>query len=221
MKTSSPSIVNMSNGMIRVLVVEDHPVVRYGISTIIADEPDMELVGEAPNGTVASAIYQEKKPNVVLIDLSLPDIDGIDLIRNLRKIDATGQFVVLTTRTGSDDINRSLAAGAHAYLFKDIASTDLLNAVRIVAEGGRYVPPSVGRRAEQSPNTVAITARERDVLVYLSRGLTNEKIGESLDISHETVKSHIKNIFGKLGLENRSEAVALCLRTGLVRPDDL
>jgi two-component system, NarL family, response regulator len=214
-------IVATQEKIIKVLVVDDHPVVRSGIATIMADEQGMEVVGQASNGASACEIYQTTQPDVVLVDLSLPDVDGIGLIAALKKIHSGAQFVVLTTRTGSDDINRSLAAGAHAYLFKDIPSTELLSAIRIVAEGGHYVPPVVGRKADQSPNTLAITARERDVLVYLARGFTNEKIAQFLEIAPETVKSHIKNIFGKLNLDNRSEAVALCLRTGLVRADDL
>ena len=206
---------------IRVLVVDDHPVVRSGLVAIISDQADFQLVGAAAGGHEACSLFERFRPDVVLVDLSLPDMDGIDLIAALKRLAAGSYYVVLTTRTGGDDINRALAAGAHAYLFKDSGSTELLAAIRMVAAGGRYVPPPVGRRAEQAPNALELTAREREVLLWMARGLTNEKIGAALAITPETVKSHVKNILGKLGLESRSEAVALCLRAGLVHVENL
>lgn len=206
---------------IRVLIVDDHPVVRSGLAAIISDQSDFELVGEAADARQAREMFGRFRPNVVLVDLSLPDMDGIELIAELKQIASGAQYVVLTTRTGGDDINRALGAGAHAYLFKDSGSAELLSAIRMVSEGGRYVPPPVGRRAEQLPNALELTAREREVLLWMARGLTNEKIGAALEITPETVKSHVKNILGKLGLESRSEAVALCLRAGLVHVENL
>jgi len=206
---------------IRVLVVDDHPVVRSGLVAIISDQADFQLVGAAADAREACSVFEHIRPDVVLVDLSLPGMDGIELIAALKRIAAGSHYVVLTTRTGGDDINRALAAGAHAYLFKDSASTELLSAIRMVAAGGRYVPPPVGRKAEQAPNALELTAREREVLLWMARGLTNEKIGAALDIAPETVKSHVKNILGKLGLESRSEAVALCLRAGLVHVENL
>ncbi|HEX6832569.1 MAG TPA: response regulator transcription factor [Rudaea sp.] len=205
----------------RVLIVDDHPIVRSGLAAIISDQNDLELIGEAPDGTEALALFREREPDVTLVDLSLPDIDGIDLIARMKELGKRSQYVVLTTRTGGDDINRALAAGAHAYLFKDTPSAELLAALRTVAQGGRYVPPTVGRRAEQMPNAMELTQREREVLLWLARGLSNEGIGAALDITTETVKSHMRNILGKLGLKSRSEAVALCLRAGLVHLDNL
>ena len=206
---------------IRVLVVDDHPIVRSGLAAIISDQADLQLVGEAADAREACALFERFRPGVVLVDLSLPDMDGIDLIAALKRIAPGSHYIVLTTRTGGDDINRALAAGAHAYLFKDSGRTDLLSAIRMVAAGGRYVPPPVGRKAEQAPNALELTAREREVLLWMARGLSNEKIGTALDITPETVKSHVKNILGKLGLESRSEAVALCLRAGLVHVENL
>ena len=134
---------------------------------------------------------------------------------------ASAYFLVLTTRTGGDDINRALRAGAHAYLFKDTPSEELLAAIRTVAQGGRYVPPIVGRRAEQLPNATELTTREREVLLWLARGCSNDAIGEALGITTETVKSHMKSILGKLGLKSRSEVVTVCLRAGLVHLENL
>lgn len=206
---------------IRVLLVDDHPVVRSGLAAIISDQPDLELAGEAATAEQAMAVFERGAPDVSLVDLSLPDMDGVDLIAALSKVHKGVYFLVLTTRTGGDDINRALHAGAHAYLFKDTSSEELLSAIRTVAQGGRYVPPAVGRRAEQSPNALDLTVREREVLLWLARGCSNEGISAALGITEETVKSHMKNILGKLGLKSRSEAVALCLRAGLVHLEDL
>jgi DNA-binding NarL/FixJ family response regulator len=206
---------------IRVLVVDDHPVVRSGLAAIISDQPEFKLAGEAATAARAIALVRSHRPHVMLVDLSLPDMDGIDLIATLNRSEPGLYFLVLTTRTGGDDINRALQAGAHAYLFKDTSSEELVSAIRTVAQGGRYVPPVVGRKAEQLPNATELTSREREVLLWLARGGSNEAIGAALGITTETVKSHMKNILGKLGLKSRSEAVALCLRAGLVHLENL
>jgi len=205
----------------RVMIVDDHPIVRSGLAAIISDQDDFEMVGEAADGAQAIALFKAQRPTVVLVDLSLPDMDGIDLIATLNRNGASAYFLVLTTRTGGDDINRALRAGAHAYLFKDTASEELLAAIRTVAQGGRYVPPVVGRRAEQLPNATELTTREREVLLWLARGCSNDAIGEALGITTETVKSHMKSILGKLGLKSRSEVVTVCLRAGLVHLENL
>ena len=137
---------------IRVLVVDDHPVVRSGLAAIISDQPEFKLAGEAATAARAIALVRSHRPHVMLVDLSLPDMDGIDLIATLNRSEPGLYFLVLTTRTGGDDINRALQAGAHAYLFKDTSSEELVSAIRTVAQGGRYVPPMVGRKAEQLPN---------------------------------------------------------------------
>ncbi|MEP6483732.1 MAG: response regulator transcription factor [Rudaea sp.] len=211
----------MDKPPIRVLIVDDHPIVRSGLAAIISDQPEFELVGEAATAAQAITLAIAQKPRVMLVDLSLPDMDGVDLIASLNRSDAGIYFLVLTTRTGGDDINRALQAGAHAYLFKDTSSDELVSAIKTVADGGRYVPPIVGRKAEELPNAMDLTLREREVLLWLARGCSNDTIGEALGITTETVKSHMKNILGKLGLKSRSEAVALCLRAGLVHLENL
>jgi DNA-binding NarL/FixJ family response regulator len=155
------------------------------------------------------------------MDLGLPDMDGIDLIRTFRSSVNPPHCLVLTSRTGSDDINRAISAGARAYLFKDATREDILTAIRIIANGGLYVPPVVGRKAEELRNATELTTRERGVLVWLARGSSNEQIGGALKISTETVKSHVKNILSKLGLASRSEVVAASLRAGIVHVDNL
>jgi two-component system NarL family response regulator len=206
---------------LKILIVDDHPVVRAGLIAMFADSTDFEVIGAAENGLEACKIFGDSLPSIVLIDLSLPDVDGIELISMLKKIGGPTRYVVLTTRTGGDDINRSLHAGAHAYLFKDTAGSELLIALKMVAQGGRYIPPNVGRKAEELPIALEITSRERQVMLCLAKGFSNEKIARHLNIALETVKSHIKNILEKLGLESRTEIISLCLKTGLVHVDNL
>jgi two-component system NarL family response regulator len=205
---------------IKVLIVDDHPIVRAGVATMLASQDDMHVVGEASDASEAHVMFQSLQPDIVLVDLTLPDMDGIDLIPRLKQYAHT-KIVILSARTASDDINRALHAGAQAYLFKDAPPAELLSAIRIVAAGGRFLPPSVGRKADQLPHSFHLTSREREVVLCLARGMGTEKIGGALNISRDTVKTHVRNILGKLAIESRSEAVALCLRAGVVRIEDL
>jgi DNA-binding NarL/FixJ family response regulator len=207
--------------MIRLLVVEDHPVVRSGLAAIISDQPDFELVGEAADARQAQEVFEQCRPTVVIMDLALPDADGLELIAALRRCDHVAQFIVLTARIGSDDINRALAAGAHAYLFKDSFGEELLSAIRMVADGARYVPPKVSRKAEELPEVRALSEREREVVLWIARGFANEGIGSALEIAPQTVKSHVNSILTKLKVTNRNEAVALCLRAGVVHVENI
>jgi DNA-binding NarL/FixJ family response regulator len=205
----------------RVLIVDNHPIVRCGLAAIIADQKEFELVGEASDGAEAFELFRRHRPDVTFMDLSLPDADGIDVISRMKEFESQSHYIVLTTRTGSDDINRALSAGAHAYLFKDSSCKDVLAALRTVAQGGRYLPPRVGRRADQLPRAMNFTARERQMLLGLARGLSNDALAQALGIGTETVKTHVKNILSKLNLKSRSEAVALCLQFGIIHSDDL
>ena len=189
---------------------------------MIAEQPRMQLVGQAGDGAKCMELVESTHPDVAVIDLALPDMDGTLVIERLRKKgDRNIRFLVLTSRTGAHDINRALQAGAHAYLFKDAPLDDCITAIRTIAEGGRFIPPAVGRKAELSPSAKTLTGREREVILWLARGYSYEMIGDRLGVGTETVKSHMKNILGKLGMKSRSEAVATCLRSGLVKVDSL
>ena len=206
---------------IRVLIVDEQPIVRLGLEAMLAVDANLELVGQASTGSQALHLARTLRPDVVVIDLALPDMDGASVVESLRKSGESKHFLVLTARTGAHDINRALAAGAHGYLFKDIEIADLISAVRTIAEGGRYIPPVVGRKAESTPTANSLTRRERDVILWMARGHSYEMIGSVLGVGTETIKSHMKNILGKLGMKTRSEAVACCLREGLVLVDNL
>ncbi|MGH8051421.1 MAG: response regulator [Arenimonas sp.] len=205
----------------RILIVDDHPVVSSGLAAIISSQDDMQVVGVAASGAEAIAKFRLLLPDLAVVDMSLPDMSGTDLIIALRTDYKDARFVMLTAHTGSSDIDRALRAGAGAYLFKDTEHVELITALRTVARGGRYLPPAVGRKVEHGPVDTTLTARERDVLRWLARGHTNRQISVDLNIGEETVKSHIKNILEKLNANSRSEAVANGLRTGLVRVNDV
>jgi DNA-binding NarL/FixJ family response regulator len=205
----------------RVLIVDEQPIVRLGLEAMLAVDSTLELVGQAGTGSQAMLLARQLRPDVVVIDLALPDMDGAAVVESLRRSGESKHFLVLTSRTGAHDINRALAAGAHGYLFKDIEIVELVSAIRTIAEGGRYIPPVVGRKAESAPNANALTRRERDVILWLARGHSYEMIGSVLGVGTETIKSHMKNILGKLGMKTRSEAVACCLREGLVLVNNL
>lgn len=205
----------------RILLVDDHPVVRSGIAAMIADETDLEVIGQAASAQQARCLFARRPPDVSLLDLMLPDGNGIDLIGELNAISPGTRFVILTARTAAGDLSRALASGAHGYLFKNAGCSELLTAIRIAAQGGRYVSPAVGRDAERGHIGVSLTPRETDVLRRITRGHSNHQIAQDLGIAGETIKSHTKNILFKLGVSSRGQAAALCLKLGLMHTTEL
>jgi DNA-binding NarL/FixJ family response regulator len=205
---------------IRVLVVDDHPVVRAGLGAIVGYQEDLELVGEAANAAEAIILFDSGAPDVTLVDLSLPDMSGIDLITILHAKTPTARFLVLTANAGGSEIAKALHAGAHAYLFKNAPSEELLGAIRTVFRGGRYLSPAVGRKADELVIHPELTARELEVLQWIVRGHSNQQIAREISVTEDTIKFHVKNILGKLGVSSRSKAAALSLKSGLVQSEE-
>ncbi len=206
--------------MIRVFVVDDHPVVRHGLVAILRFEPDFELVGEAADGLEAARLILERKPDVVLLDLRLPGIGGIEVMQRVRAQEPGVRFLVLTTYDTDEYIGPALAAGAQGYLLKDATPDELARGVRELMKGGAALEPAVaarllGRMADPS-GAEPLSAREMEVLRLLVAGAGNKAIAAQLGLSENTVKSHLSHIFDKLGVQSRAEAVAVALQRGLV-----
>jgi len=202
------------------MTADDHPVVRKGISAIVANEPDMTMVGEAADGVDAVAMYDKYSPDVVLMDLRMPRLDGIAATRAIVAAHPEAHVVALTSYEGDADIYRALDAGACGYLIKDMVGSDVVGAIRTAAAGRRVVPPSVaGRLAEFTPR-VDLTPREVEVLRLTAKGLRNRDIARVIGRTEETVKVHLKNIMAKLEVEDRTEAVTLGLQRGIIHLDD-
>ncbi|MEO6064968.1 MAG: response regulator transcription factor [Lysobacterales bacterium] len=206
---------------IRILLVDDHPVVRSGIAAVLADESDLEVVGEGASAAQARSLFARFTPDVSLLDVMLPDGNGIDLVGELHAISPNARFVILTARTCAGDLDRALAAGAHGYLFKNAPCSELLTAIRIASMGGRYVSPAVGRETDHAPHGAHLTSREVEVIRRITRGHSNHQIAQDLGVTDETVKSHTKNILLKLGVQSRGQAAAQCLKLGLMHADEL
>ena len=206
---------------ITVLVVDDHPLIRDGISAIVDHQDDLEVIGQAANAGEAIALFESLGPDVTLVDLGLPDIGGIELIAILHAKSATARFIVLTANAGGGEIAKALHAGAHAYLFKNGPSAELLTAIRAVSSGRRYLSDAVGYLAETVAARPDLTSRELEVLKWIVRGHSNAQISDEMGVVEDTVKSHIKNIHMKLGVSSRSKAAALGLKYGLVRSEEI
>jgi DNA-binding NarL/FixJ family response regulator len=201
---------------IRVLVADDHPIVRAGLATVVSQQLELELVGEAADGAEAVTIVRERRPDVVLMDLRMPRMDGVTAIRAIRAEFPDVRVLALTTYEGDVDIHRALEAGARGYLTKDMLLTDVLSAIRAVHGGDRVIPaPVAARLAEFTPRT-DLTQRETEVVRLVARGLSNREIAEVIGRSDETVKLHLKNIFSKLGVADRTEAVTLAISRGIL-----
>jgi len=202
---------------IRVLCVDDHPIVREGMAAIMSIQPDIVSVGEAGDGQTALARYRELNPDVVVMDLRMPVMGGVDATTQIRKEFPNARIIVLTTYEGDEDIHRALAAGAQAYLLKDMVRTELLQTIRAVHAGQRHIAaPVAARLAEHTPRTT-LSPRELEVLQLIAKGLRNKEIGAALDIAEDTVKIHIKNIFGKLDVIDRTQAVVMASQRGFIR----
>jgi DNA-binding NarL/FixJ family response regulator len=201
---------------IRVLAADDHPVVRAGITAMLGGEPGLEVVGEARNGVEAVALFDARRPDVVLMDLQMPEMGGVAAIGAIRALDPEARIIALTTYDGDADIHRALSAGACAYLIKDAMVEDLVAAIRSAAAGRRTIPAPVAVRLAEFTPRADLTARELEVLRHVARGLGNREIATSIGRSAETVKAHLESIFRKLGARDRAHAVTLALQRGFI-----
>lgn len=205
--------------MIRLVVVDDHPVVRHGLVSMLRYEPDMQVVGEAGDGAEAVRIILEQAPDVVLLDLRLPQLSGIEVMKQTRAQVPHTRFLVLTTYDTDEYIVPALSAGAQGYLLKDALPEELTRAIRTLAAGGSPLEPAVAARLLTSMNDAApeeLSAREMDVLKLLVAGASNKVIAAQLNVSENTIKSHLSHIFDKLQVQSRAEAVAVALQRGIV-----
>jgi DNA-binding NarL/FixJ family response regulator len=201
---------------IRVLVADDHPIVRAGLATVVSQQLGLELVGEAADGVEAVAIVRERRPDVVLMDLRMPRMDGVTAIRQIKAEFPEVRVLALTTYEGDVDIYRALEAGARGYLTKDMLLTEVLSAIRAVHRGERVIPTPVAARLAEFTPRVDLTERETEVVRLVARGLSNREIAGVIGRSDETVKLHLKNIFSKLGVADRTEAVTLAISRGIL-----
>jgi two-component system NarL family response regulator len=204
-------------GRIRVLLVDDHPVVRDGLRALLAAAPDIEVVGEAADGRAAIAAWRECLPDVTLMDLRMPGMDGVDAIAAILRTSPGARIIVLTTFDGDEDIHRALRSGAKAYLLKDAFGEEILAAVRTVHLGRRHVPPTVAARLAERPFGRDLTDREIEVLELIARGRGNREIGQELAIAEGTVKAHVNSILSKLSAQDRTEAAMIALKRGIIR----
>jgi len=201
---------------IRILTVDDHPLIRVGIATLVGPEADMELVGEASNGREAIAKFRECHPDVTLMDLQMPDMNGIDAMIAIRDEFPEARIIVLTTYVVNVQVIRALKAGARAYVMKNLVHKELLQTVRAVYAGRKTMSPEVAAQVAAYAGDEALTSREIDVLRLIAAGHANKEIAAQLSIAEETVKSRVKNILLKLGANDRTHAVALGVKRGII-----
>lgn len=209
----------MPNTPIRVLVVDDHPMIRAGLIATITPEPDMAVVASASNGREGLEQYRQHQPDITLMDLKMPGMGGVEAIRTIRAEFPSARIIVLSTYQGDEDIYRALDAGAVTYLLKDMIAEKMMGVIREVAGGGRPILPEVAQRLTDRMFKAALTNREIEVLQLLARGMRNKEIAADLKISDETVQGHVKNILAKLSVHDRTEAVATAIRRGIVHLD--
>lgn len=206
----------MSNPTIRVMCVEDHRIVREGLALIINQEPDMKVVGSCATVDEAIELHRTLSPDVTLMDLRLGPASGVDAIKAIRREKPDARIIVLTMYEGDEDIFRAHQAGATTYLLKDTLSSDLVRVVREVNAGGRPVLPEVQARLAERASMPTLTSREVEVLQLISQGLRNKEVGAMLGITEGTVQIHVKNIFAKLSVNDRTAAVQVAVRRGLI-----
>ena len=202
---------------IRVLIADDHVTVTAGLASIIGLQPDMRVIAEAANGRAAVELWRKHRPDVALLDLRMPVLDGVGAITEIHKEDAAARVIVLTTYDTDNEIYRAIKAGAKGYVLKDARREELLECIRRVSRGETSIPQSLIEKLAAGVSSETLTGRELDVLTLLARGKSNKEIGANLYISETTVKTHLRSIFSKLNVLSRTEAIAAASRRGLVQ----
>ncbi|GLC26952.1 DNA-binding response regulator [Roseisolibacter agri] len=202
------------------MTVDDHPIVRAGIRALIENEADMTVVAEGGDGAEAVALFEAHRPDVVLMDLRLPRLDGVGATRAIVAAHPAARIVALTSYDGDADIYRALDAGACGYLIKDMLGTEVVGAVRSAATGKRVIPTEVANRLAEFVPRVDLTAREIEVLRLAAKGLRNRAIAQRIGRTEATVKVHLRNVMAKLGVDDRTEAVMIALQRGVIHLDD-
>ncbi|HEX7809626.1 MAG TPA: response regulator transcription factor [Thermoanaerobaculia bacterium] len=200
-----------------VLVVDDHSLVRTGVANIISHEPDLQVIAEAANGLEAVEAYEKYHPDVTLLDLRMPVMEGVEAVRQIRERDPLAKVIVLTTYDTDDDISRALKAGAKAYVLKDITADGLIQCIHDVLAGKTYLAPAAAAKLAEGLTHMSLTPRELSSLRLMADGKANKEIAQELGISERTVKTHLTHLFEKLGVTSRTEAVKIASRRGLVR----
>ena len=207
------------HAMITVMSVDDHPLIRAGLSAMLETEPDIRVVAEAADGEDALELYGAHRPDVVLMDLAMPIMDGLTATTAILSEFPDARIIVLTTYDGDEDIYRALEAGAKGYLLKDMVRTEVVKVVRAVHAGHRGIPTAIAMRLVEHTPRIPLTPRETEVLQILGRGVSNQEIGRIIGRTEGTVKVHVRNIMQKLQATDRTEAVAIAVRRGFIRLD--
>src|SRR5688572_2144732 len=206
-------------GPARVLLVDDHALLRTGVANIINQEPDLHVVAEATNGVEGVQAFRTHRPDITLLDLRMPVMEGVEAIRHIREIDLQAKVIVLTTYDADEDIARALQAGAKAYVLKDISADALIACIHAVLAGKTYLDPAAAAKLAERVTRVQLTPRELSSLRLMADGKANKEIASDLGITERTVKTHLGHLFEKLGVTSRTEAVKIATRRGLVRMD--
>jgi DNA-binding NarL/FixJ family response regulator len=202
---------------IRIVLVDDHPLLRQGIAALVADQSDMQLIAEASNGREAIEQFRIHRPDVLLMDLQMPDMNGIDAMIAIRTEFPEARFIVLTTYAGDVQIIRALKAGARAYLLKSLLHRELLETIRTVHAGQKRIPPEIAAELADHAADDSLTPREIEVLRLIAAGSANKIVGDRLSITEETVKAHVKSILSKLSANDRTHAVTIALKRGIIQ----
>jgi two-component system NarL family response regulator len=201
---------------IQVLIADDHAIFRQGLATIISRDSDMKVIAQAENGQQAIDLFREHQPDVTLMDLRMPEVNGVEAIGAIHAEFKSARIIVLTTYDSDEDIYRGLQAGAKGYLLKETEPDELLNAIRTVYQGQQYIPPDVGAKLVQRLRNPELSERELAVLRAMAQGMSNADIAAALNISEGTVKSHVNRILNKLDVSDRTQAVIVAVKRGIV-----
>ncbi|MDP8952738.1 MAG: response regulator transcription factor [Actinomycetota bacterium] len=214
-----------TGGAIRILVADDHPMLREGLVTVLSTQPDFEVIGEAADGSETVRLAERQKPDVILLDLEMPNLDGVATLEKLRNIGSETRIIVFTAYDTDERILGALRAGARGYLLKGASRAEIFDAIRTIHSGGSLLGPAVMTRllehieqGDEQERSNRLTPRELEVLALLARGRKNSEIADTLFVSERTVKFHVSSILGKLGAENRTEAARIAIRRRLVEP---